>query len=407
MANRPNSLKVEASEVRILLVSDFSPPSPGGLEGHVQRLAGGLISRGHEVAMVTGTAQPDSLPGLEMILSVETVLGRAPQLFRDNTRQFPPPFPDAIFRSAVRRLAKWWRPDVIHAHGWCAFSCYWPDSPPLVVTLHDHGLRCPKRILFREGVECVTGRGARCVTCKGDQPIVKRLPLAAVMGHSVPALIAHTSRFIAVSRSVAQRTAEVGSAAPKIEVVPNFLEIGSMNSTAAADPSELLFVGPDSPHKGRSVLIDAFRRLPSGYARLFLVGSNTSVNVAGVIELGYMRGAALWEQYQRASVVVVPSLCPEACPTVALEAMAHGRPVVGSRIGGIPDLIENEVNGLLVPPNDPVALADSLWRIMNDHDLRLRLGSEARSRSEQFSAAAVIPRIEDIYASVRRTRVSA
>jgi glycosyltransferase involved in cell wall biosynthesis len=394
--------------VRILLVSDFSPPSPGGLEGHVQRLAKALIGRGHEVAMVTGTPQPDSLPGLAVILPVATVLSRAPQLFQDNARQFPPPFPDAIFRSAVRRLVRRWQPDVIHAHGWCAFSCYWPGSPPLIVTLHDQGLRCPKRNLFRGGVECVTGRGVRrCITCAGDQPIVKRLPLAAAMSYSVPALAAHTSRFIAVSQSVAKRAAEVGSMASKIEVVPNFLEIDGMNSTVSPDASTLLFVGPDSPHKGRSVLIDAFRRLPSGYARLVLVGSNTSVKIAGVVGLGYMRGAALWEQYQRASVIVVPSLCPEACPTVVLEAMAHGRPVVGSRIGGIPDLIENEANGLLVPPNDPAALADSLWRILTDHDLRLRLGSEARSRSERFSAAAVIPRIEDIYASVRTESVNA
>jgi glycosyltransferase involved in cell wall biosynthesis len=154
-------------------------------------------------------------------------------------------------------------------------------------------------------------------------------------------------------------------------------------------------------------LIDAFQRLPSGCARLLLVGSNTSGNIAGVVGLGYMRGAALWEQYQRASVIVIPSLCPEACPTVALEAMAHGRPVVGSRIGGIPDLIENEVNGLLVPPGDPAALADSLWRILTDHDLRLRLGSGARSRSERFSVAAVIPRIEDIYSSACTESVKA
>jgi glycosyltransferase involved in cell wall biosynthesis len=227
------------------------------------------------------------------------------------------------------------------------------------------------------------------------------------MSYSVPALVAHTSRFIAVSLSVAQRAGELGIAALKVEVVPNFREVGNMDTAAPADPSAVLFVGPDSLHKGRSVLIDAFRRLPAGCARLFLVGSNTPVNIDGVDSFGYMRGAQLWEQYQRASVVVVPSLWPEPCPTVVLEAMAHGRPVVGSCIGGIPDLVEDESSGLLVSPNDPVALADSLWRILTDHDLRHRLGTEARARAERFSTAAVVPRIEDIYASVRRTRVSA
>jgi glycosyltransferase involved in cell wall biosynthesis len=180
--------------MRILLASDFFPPSPGGLEAHVQRLANALIRREHEVVIVTCTARPDPLPGSAAIVSAMTMLGRAPQLFREGGRPYPPPFPDASFRRAVSRLADRWQPDVIHAHGWCAFSCYWPSAPPLVVTLHDHGLRCPKKTLIRENAECVSGRGIRCVTCAGAQPITKRLPLTAVMTHSVPRLVASLLR---------------------------------------------------------------------------------------------------------------------------------------------------------------------------------------------------------------------
>jgi glycogen synthase len=388
--------------MRILLASDFFPPSPGGMEAHVQRLANALIRREHEVAVVTCTPQPDPLPGSAAIVSAMTVLGRAPQLFREGGRPYPPPFPDASFRRTVSRLADRWQPDVIHAHGWCAFSCYWPGAPPLVVTLHDHGLRCPKKTLIRENAECVSGRGMRCVSCAGAQPVAKRLPLTAVMTHSVPRLLAHTSRFLAVSRSVAQRVAELGLTAPAVEVVPNFLDIDDVPSDAPADAATVLFVGPDSQHKGRSVIINAFRRLPSGQARLILVGSDTPVNTPGVSTLGYLRGAALREQYQNAGVVVVPSVWPEPCPTVVLEAMAHSRPVVGSRIGGIPDLVEDGLSGLLVRPNDPAALADALSRIMTDHDLRHRLAKGARARAEQFSTGAVIPQIEKVYASIRR-----
>jgi glycosyltransferase involved in cell wall biosynthesis len=393
--------------MRILLASDFYPPSPGGLEAHVQRLARALIRREHEVAIVTCTAQPDPLPGSAVIVSATTVLARAPQLFREGGRPYPPPFPDASLRRTVRHLTDRWQPDVIHAHGWSAFSCYWPSAPPLVVTLHDHGLRCPKKTLTREGAECGSGRGMRCVTCAGVQPIVKRLPLAAIMTHSVPSLLAHTSRFIAVSRSVAQRVAEIGVTAPAVEVVPNFLDLDDLRRDAPADAATILFVGPDSPHKGRSVLIDAFRRLPSGQARLVLVGSDTPVNVAGVTTFDYLRGAALWEQYQKASVVVVPSVWPDPCPTVVLEAMAHGRPVVGSRIGGIPDLVEDGLSGLLVRPNDPAALADALLRILTGHELRRRLAGGARTRAEQFSTGAVVPRLEKLYASVRKDHVTA
>lgn len=394
-------------KMRILLASDFFPPTPGGMEAHVKRLAEALIRRGHEIAVVTSTERPDPLPGRALIVPALTVLGRAPQLFRDGGRPYPPPFPDPSFRRAVRRLADRWHPDVIHAHGWCAFSCYWSGAPPLVVTLHDHGLRCPKRTLLRGAVECAQGRGARCATCTGDQPIVKRLPLAAVMRHSVPGLVAHASCFIAVSRSVKRRVAELGINPLTVKVVPNFFDIDNVPLGAPVDPPTILFVGPESLHKGRSVLIAAFCRLPPGRSRLILVGSNTRVNIDGISNLEYLRNGELWAQYQRASVVVVPSVWPDPCPTVVLEAMAHGRPVVASRIGGIPDLVEDGLSGLLVPPNDSVALADSLWRILSDRSLRQRLGAEARVRAGQFGAAAVVPRIEKVYASVLRAKVSA
>jgi glycosyltransferase involved in cell wall biosynthesis len=393
--------------MRILLASDFFPPTSGGLESHVKRLAEALIRRGHEVAIVTSTAHPDPVMGEPATVSALTVLSRTPQLFRDSERPFPPPFPDPSFRRAVRRLADKWQPDVIHAHGWCAFSCYWSGAPPLVVTLHDHGLRCPKKSLLRGGAECAQGCGARCVTCWGDQSIVKRLPLAAVMSHSVGGLVAHTRCFIAVSRSVERRVAELGINPSIVKVVPNFLDIANLSPTAPVDPPAVLFVGPDSLHKGRPILIAAFRRLPPGRSRLILVGSNTRVNIDGVSNLGYLQNGELADQYQKASVVAVPSVWPDPCPTVVLEAMARGRPVVGSRIGGIPDLVEDGVSGLLVPPNDSAALANSLRRILSDRSLGQKLGAEARVRVEQFSTAAVVPQIEEVYASVSRTRVCA
>jgi glycosyltransferase involved in cell wall biosynthesis len=391
--------------MRILLACDFFPPSPGGLESHVKRLAEALLQRGHEVAIVTGTAQPEVLSDRSTIVSAVTVLGRAPLLFQDGARPFPPPFADPSFRHAVRSFADQWKPDLIHAHGWCAFSCYWSGAPPLVVTLHDHGLRCPKRTLLRGGAECSTGRSARCVTCTGDLSVVKRLPLAAVMGHSVRALVAHTSRFIAVSRSVERRLVERGISASLVEVIPNFLDIDDTVAGVAVSPPVILFVGPDGFYKGRPVLIEAFHLLPLGRARLVLVGSKSRVNANGVSNFEYLRDDALWEQYRTASVVTVPSIWPDPCPTVVLEAMAHGRPVVGSRIGGIPDLVEDGLSGLLVTPNDSSALANSLMRILTDHKLRQRLGSAARVRALEFGTAAVVPRIEKIYALVRSTDI--
>jgi glycosyltransferase involved in cell wall biosynthesis len=399
--------------VRILLVSDFFPPTPGGLESHVQRLAEALIDGGHEVAVVTGTARPDPLPGGGGVKFAPTVLSRVPWVFDSEARQYLPPFPDRTFGRVVRQTAESWRPDVIHAHGWCAFSSYWPDAPdapPLVVTLHDHGLRCPKRTLLRGKAECRRGRGVRCITCGGDQAALKRIPLAAMMGRSVSHLAAHTSTFIAVSHSVADRVAEIDIPASKVKVIPNFIHMSSLGAPDGDQDKPgvpvALFVGPDAHHKGRSVAVEAFSRLPSGTGTLVLVGSAAVVNVDGVSNLGYLRGDALWEQYRRASIALVPSVWPEPCPTVALEALAFGLPVVGSRIGGIPDLVEDGSSGLLVPPDNPARLAESMHAILTDPQLRNKLSQGARTRSQQFDTATVVPQLVDVYESVLRDRKS-
>ena len=366
----------------------------------MQRLAEALIYRGHEIAVVTGTPHPDHLPGGAAVEFAPTLLSRVPWVFDDGLRQYLPPCPDPVFGRAMRHMAESWKPDIIHAHGWCAFSSYWPDAPPLVVTLHDHGLRCPKRTLLRGQAECSRGRGLRCVTCGGDQATAKRIPLAATMGWSVPHLAAHTGRFIAVSHSVAERATEIGIPASKFTVIPNFINMGSKVPDDGASPPIALYVGPDSHHKGRSVAVEAFSRLPPATARLVLVGGSTEVSVDSVSNLGYLRGAALWEQYRRASVALVPSLWPEPCPTVALEAMAFGLPIIGSRIGGIPDLVDDGRSGLLVPPNNPARLAESMHAILTDHELRGRLSRGARARSQKFDTATVVPQIVEVYESL-------
>jgi glycosyltransferase involved in cell wall biosynthesis len=388
--------------MRVLLISDFFPPTRGGMDAHVQRLAQSLTGAGHDVAVVTGTQNPDPLPSGVPIHYAPTVLSRTPGVFQDGNVQYPPPFPDSTFRSVVRRISESWRPDVIHAHGWCAFSSYWPGSPPLVVTLHDHGLRCPKRTLLRSLAECPTGIGVQCVSCAGDQPVIKRTPLAAIMHWSVPKLAARTSKFIAVSHSVADRVAETGVSSAKIVVIPNFLDMANRESDTIPAKSTVLFVGPDSPHKGRAIAIDAFTRLPSGTATLVLVGSSSPVNVDGVVNIGFLQGTALWEQYQQASVALVPAVWPEPCPTVVLEAMAYGLPVVGSRIGGIPDLVADGVSGLLVPPNDAARLAESVQVVLTDHALRKKLGQGARARAWQFDGSVVVPEIVNVYESATK-----
>jgi glycosyltransferase involved in cell wall biosynthesis len=135
------------------------------------------------------------------------------------------------------------------------------------------------------------------------------------------------------------------------------------------DPPHVLFVGRLSPEKGIHEFLDATEGLPR-----VVVGAGP-VDVPEAV--GFVPHAELGPYYERAAVVCVPSR-REGYGMVAREAMAFGRPVVATAVGGLADAIEDGVTGLLVPAGDPAALRAALERALGDPALRDRLGSAAR-----------------------------
>ncbi len=100
------------------------------------------------------------------------------------------------------------------------------------------------------------------------------------------------------------------------------------------------------------------------------------------------------------SIVVVPSLEPDAITRVAVEAMAAGKAVVASRIGGIPEAVDHEQTGLLVPPGDPVALARALRRLLDHPELRARLGKAGARAAQRFSVEYHVQEMTSLYREV-------
>jgi glycosyltransferase involved in cell wall biosynthesis len=142
---------------------------------------------------------------------------------------------------------------------------------------------------------------------------------------------------------------------------------------------QALFVGVLEPYKGIDVLAEAWR-LARPAATLRIVGSGSRASV--VEDLGVQWDRSLTpEEVARAldesTVLVLPSRS-EGMGRVVVEAQCRGRAVIGSRVGGIPDLVRDGENGLLVEPEHPEALAEALQRVLADPELAARLGAEAR-----------------------------
>ena len=142
------------------------------------------------------------------------------------------------------------------------------------------------------------------------------------------------------------------------------------------DPPHVLYVGRLSEEKGIRELAAA----TAGLSRV-VVGDGPLRSLVPDTA-GFVPPGELGPYYERASVVVCPSH-REGYGVVAREAMAYGRPVVASAVGGLVDAVEDEVTGLLVPPGDADALCGALERLLEDVELRLRLGDAARARAAE------------------------
>jgi glycosyltransferase involved in cell wall biosynthesis len=118
--------------------------------------------------------------------------------------------------------------------------------------------------------------------------------------------------------------------------------------------------------------------------------------------MGTWPHSAIMHAWRRSLFGVLPSVGPEACATVVMEAMASGKTVVASNIGGMPDLIDPDETGLLVAPGDAAALAAALQRLIDDRALLARLAAAATARVGRLKAAAVVTRIEQVYREVAR-----
>jgi glycosyltransferase involved in cell wall biosynthesis len=408
-----NSLEID---VRILLLSQFYPPITGGEERHVRNLATALSRRGHKVSVVTlwfpGACDTETTDDIT-VYRIKGSLQRLSGLFLENERRHAPPFPDPELVAALRRIVGQFRPDVVHAHNWLVDSFLplksWSGAS-LVVTLHDYSLICPKKNLMHDGEVCDGPHLAKCCHCAGNHyGTVKGV--VTTLGNFGSSYIARRTvdKFLAVSHSVARhnRLAQFGV---DHEVISNFIpdDVAILSSDIEPCVGELpdeyiLFVGDLIRLKGVPVLLDAYAGLRDA-PPLVLIGRRGAdmpdTLPPNVHQFGIWSHQAIMYAWHNCLFGVAPSTGPEACPTVVMEAMASGKPVVSTNIGGTPDIIIDGSTGILVPPGDVGALRNALQELLTHRDMITRMGQTSLKRVAQFKSGSVVPRIEQVYHTV-------
>jgi glycosyltransferase involved in cell wall biosynthesis len=403
--------------MRILLLAQFYPPVIGGEERHVRNLGRALAQRGHSVSVGTFVhpGSPDTeFDGAVRVHRLRGTLQRISGLHADSERQHAPPFPDPELALALKRLVDQEKPDVVHAHNWI-YASFLPLKAlrriPLVVTLHDYGLVCAKKNFMHLGTHLCSGPApVKCLPCAaGHYGIMKGT--ATTLGNRVTNFAAQrlVDRFIPVSNAVARHTGLAGSKVP-YEVIPNFVP-DDVSAPGEEDPclrelpegKFILFVGDLMRLKGIDVLLKAYTGLERA-PPLVLIGRRLAdtpkVLPPNVGVFSMWPHSAIMHAWRRSLFGVLPSVGPEACATVIMEAMASGKAVVATDIGGMPDLVNHEETGLLVPPGDVQALTDAMQRLLDDPALLIGLGATSRARVGRLKAGAVVTRIEQVYREV-------
>ncbi|MDH2347391.1 glycosyltransferase family 4 protein [Bradyrhizobium sp. SSUT77] len=405
--------------MRILLLSQFYPPVIGGEERHIRNLGRALAQRGHTVSVGTfmHPGSPDTeLDGAVRVHRLRGTLQRLSNLHTDSERRHAPPFPDPELLLALKRLIAKERPDIVHAHNWI-YASFLPlrvlGGARLVLTLHDYGLVCAKKNFMHLGTRLCDGpRLAKCLPCATAHYGAAKAT-ATTLGNWASTFVARrvVDRFIAVSHAVARHTGLTRGHAP-YEVIPNFVPddvgiLGPEDSCMRELPEDgfILFVGDMMRLKGIDVLLKAYARLAQA-PPLVLIGRRVADTPTefppNVRVFSNWPHSAIMHAWHRSLFGVLPSVGPEACATVIMEAMASGKAVVATDVGGMPDLVDDGDTGLLVPPGDMQALTRAMQSLLDDRTLLARLEATSLARVERLKAGVVVTRIEQVYRDVLR-----
>lgn len=389
------------------MVSDFFPPVLGGLEAHVDDLCAELAARGHDVHVATLTTDASPSDPRVHVHPVKTATASLVR-FERSDRPFAPPLPDPVARVTLSRLVRALAPDVVHGHSWLAASLPTGRRPPTVFTAHDYATACQLHTLLRtSGERCQGPSFTACVSC-GARRHGRAKSFALAAGTLAGRRLVPADRVLTLSRQVASVVAPLFVA--PTEVVPGFVRDLPVATDVAGLPAGpfVMYAGDPGAHKGLDLLLSLWSsrtppRLPLLVASTKEVGHSLPAGVT-VLNLGRADVRAAW---RRAAVAVVPSRWDEPFGMVAIEALTAGAPVIASRVGALPELVRDGVDGLLVPAGDETALDGALEWLLTDERARSGMSAAARAGSARFAAAQVVPRLEAVYHRVIQQRRAA
>ena len=397
--------------MKILMVNDNDPNQiVGGSERYIADLTGELEAAGHRVHWFTLSTEAGTGAGVRI-----ADFSHQPRPSRGREDEKRRTFAvaeasghrwtlrHAVFYPALGRALRAYvkavRPDVVHLHN--------NYRHPLTLLAATRGCRVVQTVHDY----CIVYPTAYCAhdqSCAGRSVFValrhgcmhwKLLLTEGWLLYGRRWLDRHFVQcFIAPNRHLAAALEQrLGG---EVRTVPNFRSLPDVAASPVPQSATLLYVGALIAHKGVEVLLAAYKALAREYpdAALWLVGDgpdrphlerSVAASALGRVRFwGTRSQRELADIYRQARLVVIPSLWLENAPLVAIEAMAHGRPVVASRVGGLPEMVGDGETGLLFERGNATDLAAKIRTLLLDHGMARKLGAGGRRRYVEFATPA-------------------
>jgi glycosyltransferase involved in cell wall biosynthesis len=402
--------------VKICLVSNLYPPLvQGGAEIFVGRLARALAEE-HQVVVVTSEPGFHLAPRREVTPEGVVVYRLAPLNVAHLTRLPHQFLAQAAFRAidlyhpqvaaAISEIIRRERPEVIHIHNWVGLSLAGvlssvPTSAPHIpfaMTLHDYGLLCAyASIRHPDGHMCRPDLACRLLSSLSRR-LVNRAGLVISPSHYV--LDQHLQR--GFFRHATQQILPYGLE-PLLGKVP--FRSGSGHGGGAKGTFDILYMGRVQAYKGIEVLLRAFRLLPHPSLRLHVAGTGPSLDASRALAqgddrvsfYGFISGELRSSLIENADCMVLPSLWPDNYPVSIQEAFQSGPVVIASRIGGIPEMVRDGINGLLVEPGDESGIAAAVERLRSSPELAATLRASAFETARLYDMRFHVAHLIDAY----------
>lgn len=375
----------------------------GGTEVLIFNEKEGLIKRGHEVKVFSSDVSND-----QANFGDYTFKG-----FNENSiiKWFNYVF---NFNSyiKIKQVLREYKPDIIHLH-----NIFYQVSPsvllgvgniPTVLTLSSYELICPTGALIKpDGYRCVSP-GKHDLRCTGS---IKGYLYETIKQFIHKYLLKKIAIYIAPSESIKGDFSNQKIISSPITVIHNGIQL--MEFSPMVNYKRLLYVGRLSKEKGVEVLLRAIKIIKERIPEIIvdIVGDGPEKNILmklsndldldnNVRFVGSIPHNKIGDFYKLCTAIIVPSICADNFPTVCIEAMSIGRPIIGSRVGGIPELIDDRNTGYLIQSGNPEQVANKVTYLVKHPDLIRSMGKKAFIKSKLFGLDEHLNSLEQLYKSV-------